>query len=135
MQPVDVNIAKQLFTKRAKGRTGRKPPGEPNRTEAAYLLHLELRQRAGEVEWYSFEAVTFTLTHSRKDTKTRGQRYTPDVMVMLPDGTVEMHEIKGFQDEKNMNKLKVAAEKFPFRFMLVTRRPKKEGGQWIIKEV
>ncbi len=111
---------------KGKGRTGRKPPGTPNKTEAEYMILLGGRKSAGEiVEWW-FERYTFTLSHSRPGVK--GQRYTPDFAVQLPDGEIEFHEIKGFQDIKNINKLKIAGELFPHTFRLVTRRLRRDGG-------
>lgn len=112
---------------RWKGRfaKGRLPEGEKNKTEQAYADHLERLKATGDILWYEFEGMTFRL----------GKRctYTPDFNVMLPDGTLEMHEVKGslkiFQDDAKV-KHKVAAEKFPFRFVVVTPRPKKDGGGW-----
>ena len=111
---------------KARGRTGRKPPGTPNKTEAEYMTVLEVRKVAGEILRWWFERYTLTLSHSRPGVK--GQRYTPDFAVQLLDGEIEFHEIKGFRDEKNMNKLKVAGELFPHTFRLVTRRLKRDGG-------
>lgn len=120
------------WKQRGKGRQGIKQPGQPNKTEAAYMSHLNERKAAGEiVEWW-FERFTLTLSHSRPNVM--GQRYTPDFAVMLPDGEIEFHEVKGFRYEKNMNKLKIAGELFPFVFRLVTRRKKADGGGWNIEE-
>jgi len=116
----------------AKGRAGRTLPGQMNRMETAYAELLELRRRADEIEWYAYEGITFRLTHS--DHGRPGQTYTPDFSVMLPDGQLEFHEVKGFQDMKNINKIKVAADKFPVRFIMVQRRRKKDGGGWTIEE-
>jgi len=117
---------------KGRGRTGRKPPGAPNKTEAEYMLVLDARKAAGEIlEWW-FERYTFTLSHSRPGVK--GQRYTPDFAVQLLDGEIEFHEVKGFRDEKNMNKLKLAGELFPHVFRLVTRRLKRDGGGFDVVE-
>ncbi len=110
----------------AKGRTGITPAGTMNQTEEQYSQVLQSRLDAGEIIRWDYERITFTLSHSRPGVK--GQRYTPDFCVMLPDGTLEFHEIKGFRDEKNMNKLKTAGEMFPFQFWLVTKRLKRHGG-------
>lgn len=117
---------------RGRGRNGIKQAGTPNKTETAYMAILDERKRAGEiVEWW-FERFTFTLSHSRPNVA--GQRYTPDFAVMLADGEIEFHEVKGFMDEKNMNKLKMAGELFPFVFRLVMKRTKKDGGGWQVTE-
>lgn len=111
---------------RGKGRAGIKPPGQMNKQEVEYAEVLKQRQLAGEIAEWHYERVTFTLSHSRPGVK--GQRYTPDFMVMLMDGVIEFHELKGFRDDKNMNKLKLAGEMFPFAFFLVVKRLKRDGG-------
>lgn len=105
----------------------RREPGKMNKTEAAYAQVLEQRRLAGNIVWWAYEAITFKLA---PDT-----RYTPDFVVQLHDDTMEVHETKGFMREDSWIKLKVAAEKFPFRFFLVRQVPKKDGGGWDIKEV
>ena len=66
---------------------------------------------AGKILWYSFEGITLRLA----DRTT----YTPDFVVMLANGELEMHEVKGFWTDDAKVKVKVAAEKFPFRFIAV----------------
>jgi len=108
---------------------GRLKPGERNKTEAAYEAHLEARRLAGEVLWYQFEGITFKLA---KDC-----RYTPDFAVLLSNGEMEMHEVKGakilFQPDAKV-KTRIAAEQFPFRFIAVYAKPKKAGGGWEFEE-
>ena len=110
-----------------RGRGVRRQPGTMNRTEAAYALALELRKHTGEVAWYAFEAMTFKLA---KDT-----RYTPDFVVMLADGSIELHEVKGFFEDDAKVKVKVAASMFPFVFRLVRAKAKRDGGGFEIVEV
>lgn len=107
-----------------KGRArGRHKPGVMNSTEAAYALVLEARKLAGnDILWYAFEALTLKLA---TDT-----RYTPDFFVMRSDGLLECHEVKGFWEGDALVKIKVAAEKFPFRFLAIHKLPKKDGGGW-----
>ena len=105
----------------AKGRT-RRQPGSMNKTEAAYAAHLELRRSAGEVAWYGFEAMKFKLAEKTF--------YTPDFIVMLADGTLEAHEVKGFWEDDARVKIKVAADKFPLRFVALKALPKRDGGGW-----
>ncbi len=93
-----------------------------NRTEAAYKAHLELRKHAGEVAWFGFHCFKLRLADSTW--------LEPDFLVMLADGQLEIHDTKGFMAEKAWVKLKVAAELFPIRVVVVTVRPKKEGGGW-----
>jgi hypothetical protein len=82
-----------------------------NKTEAAYAMVLRARQAAGEIAWWKFEGITLKLAD---DT-----RYTPDFAVMLADGSMEMHETKGFMRDDAFVKLKVAAAQFPFKFRLL----------------
>ena len=116
----------------ARGRAGQAPPGTMNKMESRYAARLKLRQMAGEIVSFGFERITLVLAHGHKGVK--GLRYNPDFDVLLPDGTFEFHECKGFRDEKNMAKLKMAAELFPFRFFLVTESRRKGESVWTIQE-
>jgi hypothetical protein len=108
---------------------GRLKSGERNKLEAAYELELEAQKQRGEILWYVFEGITFKLAN---DT-----RYTPDFVVMLANGQIECRETKGckyiFQSDAKV-KVKVASEKFPFRFVVVYPIPKKEGGGFRYEE-
>lgn len=102
------------FNKRGRGRTVRRVAGTMNRTEAAYALVLADRQQRGEVLWYKFEPITFRLGDDL--------RYTPDFVVQLADGTVELHECKGpFIEEHGKTKPKMCAEMYPFRVVLAQK--------------
>lgn len=99
-----------------------------NKTEAEYAGMLEARRLRGEVAWWRYEAITLKLADNT--------RYTPDFLVMLPDGVLEIHETKGgFIREDGWLKLKVAAALFPFRFFLCQKASKKDGGEWSIRRV
>jgi len=104
--------------------------GTMNRTEEAYAQRLELLRRAGEIEWYRFEGIKLRLADNTF--------FTPDFFVMLPNGELEVHEVKGsltyIQDDA-MVKIKVSAELFPLRFFLIAPALKRDGGGWKIKEV
>lgn len=111
-------VMHRRFPTTGRGRT--RPRGEMNGTERRYAEHLELRKVAGEVEWYAFEAVKLRLA--------KLTYYTPDFLVMLADGTLEAHEVKGHWEDDARVKIKVAAETFPFRFVAVKALAKKHGG-------
>jgi hypothetical protein len=85
--------------------------GRMNKTEAAYAGELEIRRLAGEIAWYRFEAIKLRLA-----AKTF---YTPDFLVVLADGEVQFHEVKGFWRDDARVKIKVAAEQFPFVFIAI----------------
>lgn len=99
-----------------------------NKTEAEYAGMLEARRLRGEVAWWRYEAITLKLADNT--------RYTPDFLVLLPDGALEIHETKGgYIREDGWLKLKVAAALFPFRFFLCQKAAKKDGGEWSIRRV
>lgn len=105
---------------------GRMKSGEMNGLESKYAAMLEDRKIAGEIAWYKFEGITLKLADNT--------RYTPDFAVMLSDGVMEMHEVKGFWRDDAKIKIKVAAEMFPFRFVSARNVSKKSGGGWHIEE-
>lgn len=94
-----------------------------NKTEAKYALLLEARKQAGEICFWRYEQIKFRLADKTW--------YTPDFYIMLADGTIEIHETKGFmQDDANV-KIKTVAELFPeLLFVLV----KWEKGGWTFKK-
>jgi hypothetical protein len=58
---------------------------EPNKTESAYRREVLARQ-AGVVAIH-YEGLTFRMAN--------GHRYTPDWVVVMEDGGIECHEVKG----------------------------------------
>jgi hypothetical protein len=105
---------------------GRLPVGAMNKTEAAYANHLANLQHAGEVLWWKFEAVKLRLADNTF--------YSPDFAVMLADGLLEMHEVKGHWQDDARAKIKIAAAMFPFRFIAVKVRAKRDGGGWAVED-
>lgn len=101
---------------------GRLKAGKRNKTEAAYEQTLEARRAAGEVAWFRFEGIKLRLADNTF--------YTPDYAVMLSSGLMEMHEVKGFWQDDARAKIKIAADMYPFRFLAVRPKPKKDGGGW-----
>ncbi len=99
------------FHRFAKGRK-RHTPGVMNKREQRYELVLRARQQAGEIAWYAFEALKLKLADKTY--------YTPDFLVMLPDGELQIHEPKGFMEDDARVKIKIAAAMFPFRFLVIT---------------
>ena len=129
-QPTSLaNAPSELLTTRkvALFALGRLKPGEMNRTEQAYAQHLELRKQAGEVAWFRFEGVKLRLADNTF--------YTPDFFVMLANGELEAHEVKGFMRDDANVKLKVASASFPLRFYLIKARAKKDGGGWDVEAI
>lgn len=109
---------------KAKGQPQQKKDGM-NKLEAEYAQILEERKRKGEIAEWMYDAISLRLA--------RSTFYHPDFLVMLPDGTLQIHETKGFMRDDAAVKLKTAAAIFPFlSFFLVT---KPRGGSWSIAEV
>jgi hypothetical protein len=100
---------------------GRMKQGRMNQTEKAYAAHLELRKAAGEVVWYAFEALKLRLADKTF--------YDTDFTVMLAGGELEVHEVKGFWTDDARVKIKVAAEKYPFRFIAIKKG--KHSAAWV----
>lgn len=100
--------------------------GEMNKTEAAYSSYLDALMAGREILWWKFEGMNLRLapkTYLRIDFN-----------VVLADGTLEMHEVKGFMEDDALVKLKVAAELFPFRFVIV-KAANRQMTQWTFKEI
>lgn len=117
------NVRKNCTFAQAKGARGTfHKAGEMNKTEAAYAARLEELKRAGEIADYRFECVKLRLADKTF--------YTPDFMVLKPDGAFEMHEVKGFWEDDARVKIKVAAELFPFKFVAA----RKAKGAWAFEE-
>ena len=102
---------------------GRLKVGQMNRTEAEYAALLEQRRRAGEVAWWKFEGIKFRLGDNC--------HYSPDFVVMLTGGRMQIHEVKGHWQDDAKVKIKVAADLYPFEFIAVRKQPKKAGGGFV----
>jgi len=83
-----------------------------NKTEGRYALWLRARRDRGEIKSFELWGVSVRLGD--------GAKYTPDFLVQLPNGELECHEVKGFWREAARVRIKVAADKYPFRFIAVT---------------
>ena len=97
---------------------GRLKAGKMNKTEQAYEQRLNLLLRSGAIAWYKFEAINLRLADNTF--------YKPDFFVMLPDGQLQVHEVKGHWTDDARVKIKVAAEMYPFEFIAVKRK----GAAW-----
>lgn len=104
----------QQRRRKAFGRTVRHDAGRMNKLEAAYAAHLAAEQSAGRVIWFAFEALKLRLA----DRTT----YEPDFVVLMADGSIELHEVKGHWEDDARVKWKAAGEMyFLFHFVAVTR--------------
>lgn len=84
-----------------------------NQWETDYAGRLEMQRIAGEIDWWSFEPMRLRLA--------KATGYTPDFIV-VSQGRISAHEVKGFWRDDARVKLKVAAEMYRWiRFVIVTR--------------
>lgn len=118
----------QTATQRMQAK-GRLPAGQMNKSEEAYSRVLDARKLAGEVLWWAFESIKLKLADRTY--------LTIDFALMLADGGIELHDVKGakaiIQDDAKV-KMKVAAAAFPFP-MFYAFPPKRVGGSWTIEAV
>lgn len=103
---------------------GRLKTGELNKTEQSYSDYLEGEKRSGRIFDFWFESMKLKVADG-------SCWYTPDFVVLRPDGRIELHEVKGapavFMDDAKI-KCKVIADKYPFDFFVIYPRRKKDGG-------
>lgn len=98
-----------------------------NQLELAFSQYLELLRQSGVIAGWAFEPETLRLA------KRTG--YTPDFRVLDSECGVSFYEVKGFMRDDAAVKLKVAAEMHPYRFFLVEKKKKRDGGGWDIREI
>jgi hypothetical protein len=92
-----------------------------NKTERTYLAYL---RGTNSGAWIGVQNITLKLAD---DT-----RFTPDFSVVNHDGEMRLIDVKGFQREDALIKIKVAARLFPFcRFVIV----KRDGSGWNHQDV
>lgn len=98
-------------------------PGDDgmNKTERRYAEHLESLRLAGEIYRWDFEAEKFRLANIG-----HACYLTLDFRVLLNDGTVEFHDVKGFMEPDAQIKLKWFVQAHPYPLVIV--RWKK--GKW-----
>lgn len=108
---------------------GRLKKGTMNRTEKAYAAWLENEKHAGRIMAYWFEALKLKIAEGTC-------WYTPDFLVLMPDGTLELHEVKGspriFAEDAKV-KTKSAATQYPFVVKVVFPKKKSSGGGWDVQ--
>jgi hypothetical protein len=124
------------FPFRRRGRGVRRVPGAMNGLEREYAELLNVHKHCAEpsVEWWMFEGAKLRLADNTT--------FTPDFIVMLLNGEIECHEVKGskrvagktvaYVEDDARCKIKVAAQLFPFRFYQIHKGP---AGEWVREEI
>jgi len=87
-----------------------------NKLERAYLAYL----RALGFEWIGIQNITLKLAHDC--------RLTVDFVSLDANGVLGFTDVKGFQREDALIKMKIAARMFPFWVFQIAKRDKY--GQW-----
>lgn len=90
--------------------------GMMNKLETRYAQQLELRRMAGEIRKWSFEPMKLKLADRTY--------LTIDFNVILPDGAIELHEVKGHWEDDARVKVKMAARLFDEYQIVGVSRPK-----------
>ena len=86
--------------------------------ERDWAEHLELLRHGGLVHSWDYEEVKLRLAD--------GTFYTPDFFVVMEDGLIQIHEVKGHMREAARVRLNVAAERFPWAQFVLVRRPARD---------
>ncbi len=152
-----LELPKGLPARRVRARSGRRPGRQKgmNGLEAAWSFRLEEMRRTdaamraegrgqrAEVEnphlptpnSQRLNPVIGWWFHALKLRIGENCFYETDFLVQLADGTLELHEVKGGHIEDDaVVKLRSVVDQYPFRVLLVRRRPKAEGGGWRVTE-
>ena len=105
-----------------KKRKPRHRPGEMNGLEKSYAEYLARQKLAGDIKDFKFESIAIIQAYRK--------RYTPDFMVVTPEGRIEFHETKGWMRDDARDKIKQSAQDHPeFDFYIVRKDPE-QGWDW-----
>lgn len=117
---------------RRTGRGVRPDNTQMNRLEREYSEHLERRKQAGEIYDWKFHAVTLKIADPPN---AKCATWSPDFAVWTNEMVLEFHDTKGFMEDHAQVRIKVAASQFPHPVFIVTKKAKKNGGGFEIKEL
>jgi hypothetical protein len=95
-----------VFIKHLQGRGAIPPPLFESKLEARYADYLWQQQLAGVLHAYWYQPFSLRLAARTM--------YTPDFLVQGVDGTLHVHEVKGFWRDDARVKWKVAAALHPY---------------------
>ncbi len=83
--------------------------------EANYARYLEWMKVRNEISDWLHEPETFWFEKIRRGVRS----YLPDFKVVLTDGTIEWHEVKGWMDAKSKTKLRRMKKYYPSETVIV----------------
>ncbi|HHB2168499.1 TPA: DUF1064 domain-containing protein [Bacillus cereus] len=100
-----------------------------SKAEADYYSGLKIRQAAGEISSFELQP-RFTLQPAfiKNGKKYQAITYSADFMVYLPNGDVEVVDIKGMVTETFAVKKKMFEYKYPHLQLILLKHVKKYGG-------
>lgn len=100
-----------------------------SKAEADYYSGLKIRQAAGEITSFELQP-RFTLqpAFTKNGKKYQAITYSADFMVYLPNGDVEVVDIKGFITQTFALKKKMFEYKYPHLNLILLAYVKKYGG-------
>lgn len=89
-------------------------PGYHSKWESLYAFILAELKQLGDIADWAYEPITFRLTDGSivDGKKVRAITYTPDFVVWYASGKMECIEIKGYRRIKDINRFKLAKDKF-----------------------
>lgn len=83
--------------------------------EANYARYLNWLVRHGKIVGWEYEVKTFVFERISRGTRA----YTPDFRVVMSDGRVEWHEVKGWMDPKSRTRLDRMKRYYPNEVVVV----------------
>lgn len=120
--------AKRLRT----GRGVRPDNSVMNGLERQYANHLANLKAAGEIYDWKFHAFTLKIADPPN---AKCATWSPDFAVWTNEMVLEFHDTKGFMEDHALVRIKVAASQFPHPVYIVTKKAKKNGGGFDVKEL
>jgi hypothetical protein len=72
-----------------------------SKQEANHARYLEFLKQCGIIARWEHESKTFWFTSIKRGIN----NYTPDFEILLPDGKIEYHEVKGWMDSRSKTKI------------------------------
>lgn len=100
-----------------------------SKAEAVYYSGLKKRQAAGEITSFELQP-RFTLqpAFTKNGKKFKAITYSADFMIYLPNGDVEVVDIKGMVTQTFAVKKKIFEYKYPHLQLILLKHVKKYGG-------
>lgn len=108
----------QLLETTLRNKGAEPAPQAVNQWERDYAKVLDAREAAGEILLWRFGEIKLRIGGQVGRQKARW--YKPDFVVWAPDG-IECHEVKGYFRDDAKDRIAAAADRYPFRFVLVRK--------------